>query len=513
FTFGLQYAQGDEKGTSATTGRTLAAEAGSDATIEFGQIDYTIAGLHDLVAGGMATKGTDAAGRTTYTIPYNAVETSNGGDGVLPNRQVIGYTVTVTDNGDGTMDASAAIDDDAQTLAFTNYPSSVTATVDISGTKVLTGTRPLKAGDFSFTISGVDEDGNAAPLPEQPTVENSASGAVNFGTITFELDATEESVDKGGETEAAESSDQANADDALGARADENGAAATGEGGTAAASADGSAGEDGAVGGTADESASSSGTADEDATLSSAVDAGDTTLSRGASKTYTYTITESGTVPGVTNDTPKTFKVTVTCGDDGFLTVETSPDSAPLFTFSNTYQPTPGSSSVTSQIDVDKVLDGRDLTAGEFTFTLAPTQVPEGAARPETVSGTNAADGTVTMPSVTFDRPGTYTFELTEDAGDAAYVTYDSVTYDVTARVTDACDGNPMSVEWIYGGGSSIIFENTYTPPTGPVPDPASGPGGSIIPSTGDGTVVPFAVFATLGVGLVVLGAVRRRRA
>ena len=532
FTFGLQYAQGDEKGVNATTGYTLAAEAGSDAVIEFGQIDYTIAGLHDLVSGGMATKGADGAGRTTYTIPYNAVETSGAGEGVLPNRQVIGYTVTVTDNGDGTLDASVAIDDDAQTLAFTNYPSSVTATVDISGLKVLTGARPLQAGDFSFTISGVDEGGNAAPLPDKLTAENTASGAVNFGTITFEFDAAEEegeqegqaekaaeqggaldkAVEQSGETaestmqdvQASESGSQtreagvqagseiaqagnpvmqssesvevgaqtgtqvAQAGEAS-AQADEAGVQ---NGATSEAASEGIAtSKSGATAAVADAPAPESGVASdaaaEDVTLSSAVDLGSNKLPRGATKTYTYTITESGATPGVTNDTPKTFTVKVTRGEDGFLTVETNPGQAPLFTFNNTYEPIPGSSSVTSQIGVNKVLHGRDLAAGEFTFTLTPTQVPEGATKPETVSGTNAADGTVTLPAVTFDKPGTYTFKLVENAGDAAHITYDTVTYNVTARVTDVFDGNPMRVEWVFGAGRSIVFENTYTPPVG----------------------------------------------
>ena len=532
FTFGLQYAQGDEKGVNATTGYTLAAEAGSDAVIEFGQIDYTIAGLHDLVSGGMATKGVDGAGRTTYTIPYNAVETNDAGEGVLPNRQVIGYTVTVTDNGDGTLDASVAIDDDAQTLAFTNYPSSVTATVDISGLKVLTGARPLQAGDFSFTISGVDEGGNAAPLPDKPTVENTASGAVNFGTITFEFDAAEEegeqegqaekaaeqggaldkAVEQSGETaestmqdvqasksgsETREAGVQAGSEIAqagnpvmqssesvevgaqtgtqvaqageASAQADEAGVQ---NGATSEAASEGIASsKSGATAAVADAPAPESGVASdaaaEDVTLSSAVDLGSNKLPRGATKTYTYTITESGAIPGVTNDTPKTFTVKVTRGEDGFLTVETNPGQAPLFTFNNTYEPIPGSSSVTSQIGVDKVLHGRDLATGEFTFTLTPTQVPEGATRPETVSGTNAADGTVTLPAVTFDKPGTYTFKLVENAGDAAHITYDTVTYNVTARVTDVFDGNPMRVEWVFGAGRSIVFENTYTPPAG----------------------------------------------
>ena len=401
FTFETRYAEGARKGQVVSTGTNAACAAGASASIEFGSISYDMATLNALAADGTATKGADESGNATYTISYDVVETAGNVSGLLKNTQVEGFTVTITDDGAGNLGASVAFDNGTDGVQFTNYPSSVTAMIDVSGTKAILGDRPLATGEFSFTISGVDEDGATdVPLPSVTTVTNGEAGTVDFGTITFEYQDSDD---------------------------------------------------------------------------------GTSELPVGSSKTYTYTITESGSQPGVTNDAAQTFSVTVTRGEDGFLTVSTSPASAPLFSFNNSYEPEPGESSVTDQVSVSKLLAGRDLADGEFGFALKATSAPDGATMPETVNATNAADGTVTFPSVTFDRPGAYTFELSEDAGSEEGVTYDQTTYNVTAVVTDSYDGSPMRVHWVYGGGDGITFENVYEPVVGSltVSKTVKGEGGS----------------------------------
>lgn len=88
--------------------------------------------------------------------------------------------------------------------------------------------------------------------------------------------------------------------------------------------------------------------------------------------TFTYTVTESGEVAGVTNDAKLSREVSFTVTDDGKgnLSVSHKPDGDVAFTFTNTYNVTPVETSVTDQITATKVLTGRELAAGEFSFEL-----------------------------------------------------------------------------------------------------------------------------------------------
>ena len=79
--------------------------------------------------------------------------------------------------------------------------------------------------------------------------------------------------------------------------------------------------------------------------------------------TFTYTVTESGEVAGVTNDAKPSRTVSFTVTDDGKgnLRVSRKPDGSAAFTFTNTYSVTPVETRVTDQIAATKVLTGRDL--------------------------------------------------------------------------------------------------------------------------------------------------------
>ncbi len=185
--------------------------------------------------------------------------------------------------------------------------------------------------------------------------------------------------------------------------------------------------------------------------------AGDTTSGDVRTATFAYTIEESGDVAGVTNDaTPKTVTFTVTDDGQGNLAVSCDPVAGPLFTFVNTYGTTNIPSSITDQISITKVLSGRDLREGEFTFEL----VENG----KVVSrGTNDAAGTVVFAPVTYTRPAEHTYLVREAASDAAAgITYDERTYTVLTSVKDSGDGT-LSVAHSTQG-DAIVFENSYEP-------------------------------------------------
>lgn len=188
-------------------------------------------------------------------------------------------------------------------------------------------------------------------------------------------------------------------------------------------------------------------------------------------KTLTYTVSESGAVAGVTNDAAaqRTIDVHVVNNGDGTLTVSRQSDAAgTAFTFTNTYgvRPvgpvSPTDPNVAGGVPLTKTLNGRDLRAGEFAFELVETS---GEGR---VVGTaaNAADGTVNLPGVTFDKPGNYAYLVREVAGNAGGVSYDRRTYAAVAQVTDAGDGT-LAVIWQITDATgaavqSMAFTNEY---------------------------------------------------
>lgn len=167
------------------------------------------------------------------------------------------------------------------------------------------------------------------------------------------------------------------------------------------------------------------------------------------SKTFEYTVTESGSKPGVTNDESHTVTVTVT--DDGKGNLTAKPDGN--LNFVNEYSPAAVDFNVLQNVTVTKQLNGRNLTKGEFTFELVEgNQV--------IATATNAADGTVAFDAQqTYTEPGTHVYTIREAKGNAAGVSYDPNTYTVTVNVKDNGEGQLVaSTE----GASKIVFNNTY---------------------------------------------------
>ena len=368
FKFALSYAGHDEVLLNATN---------KGGKVEFGPLTYTTKSLAKLVEEGRASLDA-SSDKPTWTIHYIAAEqTGKLPAGVSATVSAIDACVTVVDNGDGTLTATAVYGDAGN--EFVNAYTAAPAEASLVGKKNLQvpyGLTPADiAGKFTFTVTG--EEG--APMPANASVTNDAKGKVDFGKITFTLD---------------------DLNKALGEKPEKR------------------------------------------------------------EHTFTYTVTESGEVAGVTNDAKpqRTVSFTVTDDGEGNLRVSRKPDGNAAFTFTNTYSVTPVKTRVTDQITATKVLDGRDLKDGEFSFELVEGDKV-------VATGTNAADGTIVMDKITYDKPGTHTYKLREklpnEAGLSNGITYDKTNYTIKTNVIDNGDGT-LKVTHTLEGTKPARFENKY---------------------------------------------------
>lgn len=175
--------------------------------------------------------------------------------------------------------------------------------------------------------------------------------------------------------------------------------------------------------------------------------------------TYVYKIREVNTnVSGVTYD-KTVYTVTVTVTDDGkgqlHVQVAYSLDTAEVnaATFANTYQ----GAAVTVDVEAGKTLTGKDLKAEMFTFTLVNQDDAD-----EVYTAANDANGKIVFEDLVFTEAGTYTYTMTEVAGEDANMTYDKTAYTVIITVTDDGDGQlKAAVEYV---GGKPTFQNVYKP-------------------------------------------------
>ena len=388
--------------------------------VSFDTLHYDTKMLANLEAAGLAYR-TDKDGKLAWTINYTAYEDLFGlPNGVSATTWSFGFKVIVVDNGDGTL--TATVDYGGVEPLFENVYGADAVDAALTGTKklqVAEGLTPADiTGKFTFTVTA-DEAG--APMPERTTVTNDAAGNVDFGKIHFTLEDLNRAL---GVTD--DATDKAEADEADEAEADE----AEAEEADPAADAN------------VDEPEPAAPTAPR-------------------SHTFTYTVTETGSAPGVTNDANATRKVSYTVTDDGagHLSVKREGDDGAAFTFTNTYSVAPTDSSVTDQVKTVKRLTGRDLAVGEFTFDLLEDDVV-------VASGANDANGTVTLSPIRYEAPGTHTYTLREACPNALGlykgVTYDGTTYTVVTTVSDNGDGTLTATHKLEGTTESAGFTNKY---------------------------------------------------
>ena len=382
--------------------------------VSFDALHYDTEMLANLEAAGLAHR-TDKDGKLAWTINYTAYEDLFGlPNGVSATTWSFGFKVIVVDNGDGTL--TATVDYGGVEPLFENVYGAEAVDAALTGTKKLQAVEGLTPADitgkFTFTVTA-DEAG--APMPERTTATNDAAGNVDFGKIHFTLEDLNRAL---GVTD--DATDKAEADEAEAEEADTD------------ANADEPSDEPEPAAPTAPRS-----------------------------HTFTYTVTESGSAPGVTNDTNATRKVSYTVSDDGagHLSVKREGDDGAAFTFTNTYGVAPTDSSVTDQVKTVKRLTGRDLAAGEFTFELLEDDVV-------VANGINDANGTVTLSPIRYEAPGTHTYTLREACPNALGlykgVTYDGTTYTVVTTVSDNGDGTLTATHKLEGTTESAGFTNKY---------------------------------------------------
>jgi len=342
---------------------------------------------------GYAEKSTDQNGNTVYTLNYRIYE--EAAEGTLPNglsavKNSYDFTVTVTDNGNGTLTAVTNYPEGKDEFEFLNQYGASSVPVEITGSKTLSYEEGLTpdtiTGMFTFTLDALTE---GAPMPENTTTVNDAAGNVNFGQITFSLSQLE------------------------GVAPDENGT---------------------------------------------------------RTKEFEYKVTEFGNIAGVTNDTGastgKTFKLILHDDGEGTLTVTRNPAEGPLFSFTNTYNVSELSSSVTDQVKVNKSLTGRELRDGEFQFELL-----EGSS--VIATGTNDVDGNVTFDKITYTKPGNHRYTVREVNQGETGITYDDQTYMIYTMITDNGDGTLKAEHQVLAEiveddhmdpekENAITFQNSY---------------------------------------------------
>lgn len=418
FYFGIAYA-GETEAIDGTVATNI------NGQVSFGALHYTTEMLADLVSAGRAIRTvTDA--KLAWTINYTAFEYTSplAAKGITAAKSSFSFKVIVVDNGDGTLTAKP--DYGGTEPVFENVYGAEAVDAALAGAKKLQAAEGLTPADitgkFTFTVTA-DEAG--APMPERTAATNDAAGNVDFGKIHFTLEDLNRAL---GVTD--DATDKAEADEADEAEADEA------EAEEADVDADANAGESGG------ESEPAASTAPR-------------------SHTFTYTVTESGSAPGVTNDANATRKVSYTVTDDGagHLKVVREGEDGAAFTFTNTYSVTPTDSVVTDQVKTVKRLTGRDLAAGEFTFELLEDGVV-------VATGTNDANGTVALSPIRYEAPGAHTYMLREACPNALGlykgVTYDGTTYTVVTTVSDNGDGTLTATHKLEGTTESAGFTNKY---------------------------------------------------
>lgn len=411
FYFGIAYA-GEKEAIEGTCTTNV------NGQVSFGFLHYTTEMLADLVNAKRAIR-TDTDAKLAWTIGYTAFEFTPqlAAKGITAATPSFSFKVIVVDNGDGTLTAKPVYD--GIKPEFENVYGTDAVDAALAGTKKLQAAEGLTpadiAGKFTFTVAA-DEAG--APMPEHTTVTNDAAGNVDFGKIHFTLDDLNRALGVTTDASGDASSDaEANADEA------EVGADASGDE-------------------TKDESKPEAPAAPR-------------------SHTFTYTVTESGSAPGVTNDANTARKVSYTVTDDraGHLSVVRNGGDGAAFTFTNTYSVTPTDSVVTDQVKTVKRLTGRDLAAGEFTFELLEDGVT-------VASGTNDANGNVTLSPIRYEAPGTHAYTLREACPNALGlykgVTYDGTTYTIVTTVKDNGDGTLTATHKLEGTTESAGFTNKY---------------------------------------------------
>ncbi len=462
------------------------------------------------------------------TYQYRIVEKdTNKIGGFDYDGTVYTVTVTVADNGDQTITATAVINNgsaNVDNIVFNNTYDAKDAEVVLEGTKILTG-KTLQNGEFEFVLKAVT---NGAPMPSQAIAKNNAKGEIAFSKITYNKAGTYvyELTEKNGSnnnyhydnsvytvtvTVTDNSQGVLSASVAL-SKDDMPSNEIVFRNSFTPAPISYNIHTD--FGGEKDLSGRTLIADEFEFALINAINGqqiGETVknaadgkfnfpaVSLNTAGIYHFKIVELvGDKKGVTYDASSFhIRLEVVQNDNGVLSIidkqlhkgtvskqevggvltevttyENITDNGEIV-FNNIYKADP----VYLIIEATKSLVGRDLSEEEFSFEL----YDDTNTKLETVK--NDKDGKIAFAPISVDKEGEYVYTVREYKGDAKNVTYDASVYTVKAVVTDNLDGT-FSIEYSYLKGNetetAITFINVYEAPAPkPTPDKNS-------PITGD---------------------------
>lgn len=489
----------------------------------------------------------DHAGTFTYTVrEVQPTDDAPGVLGVTYTGKTYTLTYVVEDNNDGklvvkssTVKPSEGTENGVSpgTMAFANSYQPGQTSYQISGTKVLKNADPATTrtpadGEFTFALIDVatgqeiDRTTNVGNAFTFKAISYTATGSHAYqvkevaghdGTITYSdavLDVTVNVTDDGGSGQLTATASKAAADLTFTNTYTPTATTATITGTKALTGRDLAEGE------------FSFDLKDADGnvvqTVQNGVDGtfGFAPLQLDKVGTYVYTVSEQAgaTANGVTYDTT-VFTATVTVTEnaethelEAQVAYSTGGKAVDAVAFCNSYAP----AATEVKLGASKVLSGEDLKEGQFSFQLKDT---DGKVLQ---TAKNAADGTVGFEAISYDKPGTYTYSISEVDDGQKNVTYDAAEHRVTVTVTDDGAGHLVATV-AYGGDVAPVFKNTYTPPTTPPVNPPTNPPSKPpvpkkekpgLPEMGDTSLSPMALGGIAGgaVVLIAAGVILRRR-
>ena len=511
----------DAKGSVILTAtKTIKVADGFDHTTKPADGEFTF-DLKDAAGNVLDTAKNDANGKVSFTrefqlsdldgaaskdFTYTIVEQPGAEPGMVYDSHPLTYTVTVTDGGNGALNAKAIVTSASGSDTFTNTYQPAATGLALGAQKSYVkkdDNTPIvpKCGEFTFDVY----EGNltAEQLKgKQPiqTAENGEDGSVSFDAFSYAKPGTHEYtiverkgdlayvtyddtvhhavvkvVDNAGALRASVAYDGKDATkptftNAYKAQATVSGAIALTKsvdvhGGSYQMKAGDFAfelvGPDGKVLQTQKNDADGKVAFDE--------------LTFDHAGTFIYTVREvqptddAPGVPGVTY-TGKTYILTYVVKDnnDGKLVVESStvmPSEGTengvtpnTMTFTNSYQP--GQTSY--QISGTKVLENADPSTtrtpadGEFTFALIDV------ATGQEIDRTKNVGKAFTFKAISYTATGSHAYQVKEVAGQDGTITYSDAVLDVTVSATD--DGSGQLTATANKTAADLTFTNTYTP-------------------------------------------------
>lgn len=532
----------------------------ADGTVDFGTFTYTTTGyqapegavnLTDIISGDNAyATMTQVDGKNVYTVNYIASEvTDNLPAGMTSTTQPFDVTVTVTDNGDGTLTAKAGTGKFTNTYATLNDNIPIdmngTKTIDTNGVEGLTP--PELKGNFTFNIKALD----GAPEPTNTTAKTDENGNVDFGTATFNSSLLKDvtAAEDGSRTKEFKYEVTEVKGNLPGVTYDTEKKTFTvtlkddGKGNLSATTrnADGqplfafknSYGVEPKTSSITDaiqiQKVLDGRTLNKEEftfLLTENVDGEDRIVATGTNDeegkvtfeglkytkpgNYTYTVREQipegaadGVYEGVTYDKAfYTITTEVTDNGDGTLKVTHAVKDDEKITFTNKYE----AKQTAVILNASKKLVDKKLEDGQFTFELRDENDKlVGKAKK------NNADGQVVFDEITYDKAGTYKYTVSEVNDKQDGIIYDDKKYSVEVKVTD--NGKGSYVAEVSCPDGAPAFVNAYKKPAEPAkpekPDGNKGDGNVVSAKTGDtaqtGLWIVLMLAALVGIGAILV--------